>query len=200
MGDSIRLNMTGLDKVGPKTSAEVIVEMRQVIGPLVTEAGKTLVITTGSHRGDLNLDFDSETDTTGSGGVCGGISILGEDAGETVFVKAHRELRVCNAPDPKTGKQDTRKVLGPFWLLGPALANTGIHELGHFIAKLDHVNDSLNFMSTMGPPKETRTLAVQREFWAGKKMFTDEQKKKLVKQIREEKWLGDMEIVTTPAP
>jgi hypothetical protein len=200
MGDSIRLNLTGLDRLGPKTRSEIIVEMRQVIGPLVTEAGKTLVITTGSHRGDLNLDFDSDIDTTSTTGDVCGMSILGEDAGETVFVKAHKELRVCNAKDPVTGKQDTRRVLRTSWQLGPALANTGIHELGHFIANLDHVNDSLNFMSTIGPPKEKRTLAVQREFWAGKKIFTDDQKKKLVKQIKEEKWLGDMDITVTPSP
>src|SRR5262249_55052821 len=148
MGDSIRLNLSGLENLGPKTRSEVIVEMRRVMGPLVKEAGKTLIIMTGSRRGDLNLDFDSETDTTGSSGVCG-LSILGEDAGETVYVKAHKELRVCNAPDPVTHKQDTRRVLTASWLLGPALANTGIHELGHFIANLDHVSDSMNFMSTL---------------------------------------------------
>ncbi len=107
MGDSIRLNLSGLDSLGPKTRSEIIVEMRWVMEPLVKEAGKTLIITTGSHRGDLNLDFDSDTSTTSSSGVCG-LSILGDDAGETVFVKAHKELRVCNAPDPVTRKQDMK--------------------------------------------------------------------------------------------
>jgi hypothetical protein len=138
-----------------------------------------------------------DTNTKGSD-VCA-LSFLGEDAGETVFVKAHQDLRVCGPIDQKTRKQDHRKVLTTFWLLGPALANTAIHELGHFIADLEHVSDSTNFMSTMGPPKEKRTLKIQREFWAGNQMFTAEQKKQLVKQIREENWLGDMTITTIPA-
>ncbi|MBV9783208.1 MAG: hypothetical protein JO264_05255 [Acidisphaera sp.] len=193
MGNRIRLNLQGLDRVGPKTASEVVVMMREVMGPLVTQAGKTLVITLGSHRGDLNLDFDSTTDTRAAGVCTGhGVSILGEDAGESVFVRAHRDLRVCGPVDPKTRRKDTRKILTAFWLLGPALGNTGIHELGHFIADLQHVNDPGNFMSTMGPALDQRTMATQREFWAGKKTFNDEQKKKLVKQIGEGKWLLDI--------
>jgi hypothetical protein len=198
MGDSLRLNLTGLNRLGPKTRSEIVVRMRQVLDPIFREAGKRLVITTGSHRGDLNIDFDSDTTTTGSD-VCS-LSFLGEDASETVFVKAHRDLRVCGPIDPKTNKQDKRRVLTASWLLGPAMANTAIHELGHFIADLEHVNDSMNFMSTMGPPKETRTLKSQREFWAGHPMFTTDQTKRLVKQIKEETWLGDMTMTIVPAP
>jgi hypothetical protein len=124
MGDSIRLNLTGLNRLGPKTRSEIIVSIRQAIGPLVKDAGKTLIIATGPNRGDLNLDFDSDTDTTGTGICSGGGSILGEDAGETVFVKAHKDLKVCGAPLPSTGKPDTRRVLTASWLLGPAMANT----------------------------------------------------------------------------
>jgi hypothetical protein len=198
MGDSLRLNLSGLDRVGLKTQSEILVEMRQTLDPILKDAGKRLIITTGAHRGDLNLDFDSDTDTTG-GKICsGGGSILGEDAGEAVFVRAHRDLRVCGPIDPATRKRDTRRVLTASWLLGPALANTAIHELGHFIADLEHVNDPTNFMSTMGPPKEQRTLKSQRAFWAGKQEFTGEQKRRLVKQIKEENWLGDMTITSVP--
>src|ERR1041384_1476890 len=140
MGDSVRLNLSGLNRLGPKTQAEIIVKVRQVLDPIFHEAGKRLIITTGNQRGDLNIDFDSDTNTKGSD-VCA-LSLLGEDAGETVFVRAHRDLRVCGPIDSKTRKQDTRKILTAFWLLGPALANTAIHELGHFIADLEHVNDS----------------------------------------------------------
>jgi hypothetical protein len=80
------------------------------------------------------------------------------------------------------------------------MANTSIHELGHFIANLEHVNDSTNFMNTGGPPKQERTMASQREFWAGKKMFTANQKKRLIKQLKEEKWLGDLDITSVSAP
>jgi hypothetical protein len=196
MGTTIKLNLAGLDTIGPKTRAEVIVEIRRVMGPLVEAAGKRLIITTGPHRGDLNIEFDSETDTT-SGGICNGkSSILGEDAGEAVFVRAHKALRVCGPIKGNAKRLDTRRVLTASWLLGPALASTAIHELGHFIASLDHVNDAANFMSTMGPPKDQRTMASQREFWAGRKTFLESQRKKLVEQLRKEEWLGDMQIQT----
>jgi len=188
MGDKIRLNLTGLDKIGPRTRDEVIVGIRKGLGPIVSAAGKTLVITVGGSSGDLNLEFDSHTKTTGSD-VCA-ISFLGEDSGESVFVKAHKELRVCGPVDSK-GKRDTRRVLTASWLLGPALANTAMHELGHFIAGLDHVGDSSNFMSTMGPPKEKRTLESQRAFWAGKQKFTEEQKAKLIERLEKGVFVGD---------
>jgi hypothetical protein len=192
MSIHLRLNLQGLDRVGPKTASEVVVLMRHVMGPLVGEAGKVLVITLGPHQGDLNLDFDSDSNTSSSGICAGGISILGEDGGQEVFVRAHRDLRICGPIDPRTKRKDTRKFLTASWLLGPALANTGIHELGHFIADLPHVDDAANFMNFFGPPVKERTLATQREFWAGKKIFTTDQRQRLVKQIRDGKWLLDM--------
>jgi hypothetical protein len=90
--------------------------------------------------------------------------------------------------------RDERRILTASWLLGPALANTAIHELAHFIANLEHVNDATNFMSIFGPPVEDRTLSVQRDFWAGKKMFLPKQRERLIEQLKQEKWLGDMEI------
>ena len=193
MGHMIRLNVLGLERLSANTHGEIVFSLRQTMGPLVQEAGKTLSITRGPHRGDLNLEFDSDTDTTSSMGICkGGISLLGEDAGEVVFVRATKELRVCGP------QRDPRKFLTASWLLGPALANTGIHELGHFIANLEHVNDSMNFMSTMGPPQEGRTIATQREFWAGRKTFTPAQKERLIARFKDEQWQGGM--VVTPGP
>jgi hypothetical protein len=196
MSNAVWLNLTGLDAVGLNTRSEVIVAIRQALGPLVEEAGRTLTITTGPHRGDLNIDFDSTTPSQFTGVCDGSSSLLGEDAGETVFVRAHQDLRVCGPAGPATGSRDTRKVLTASWLLGPALANTAIHELGHFIADLEHVNGSGNFMSVIGPPKDQRTMAVQRAFWAGKMTFSPDQRKRLVKQLREKKWVAD-ELFTT---
>src|SRR5215208_7579690 len=109
MGDSVRLNLSGLTRLGLKTRAEIVVKIRQALDPIFHEAGKRLIITTGNQRGDLNIDFDSNTNTKGSD-VCA-LSFLGEDAGETVFVRAHRDLSVCGPIDQKIRKQDTRKVL-----------------------------------------------------------------------------------------
>src|ERR1700732_1830158 len=168
------------------------------MGPLVKAAGKTLIITTGKHRGDINLDFVSEKRTT-AGAICPP-SLLGPTLGEEgtrILVKAHRELRVCGPPDPVSGKRDTRKVLTTFWLLGPALANTALHELGHFIADLEDVSDMSNYMSTL-EPMEKRTLMSRRTAKAGKQTFTEDQKDRLVKQLKEEKWL--LEMTSKPGP
>jgi hypothetical protein len=196
MGNSIRLNLTGLDRLGPKTAHEIVVELRRVLGPLVEASGKKLVITKGPHRGDLNIELDSDTDTRAST-PCG-LSLLGEGAGEAVFVRAHQALRVCGPTNPTTRKRDTRRILTASWLLGPALANTAIHELAHFIANLEHVDDSANFMSIMGPPVNQRTMAVQREFWAGKKMFLPAQRTRLIEQLKKGEWLGGMTTVRVP--
>ena len=149
MGSAVWLNCTGLDDLDAKTHSEVVVRLRQVLEPLCKDAGKTLTITKGDHRGDLNLDFDSDTDTRArelcpSSGLG---NLLGEDAGEAVFVRAHQDMRVCGPVDPKTNTRDTRRFLNASWLLGPALANTGLHELGHFIANLEHTTDPTNIMS-----------------------------------------------------
>jgi hypothetical protein len=63
MGSTVWLNCTGLDDLDSKTHSEVVVRLRQVLEPICKDAGKTLTITKGDHRGDLNLDFDSDTDT-----------------------------------------------------------------------------------------------------------------------------------------
>ena len=83
MGSAVWLNCTGLDDLDAKTHSEVVVRLRQVLEPLCKDAGKTLTITKGDHRGDLNLDFDSDTDTRARD-LCpssGLGNLLGEDAG-----------------------------------------------------------------------------------------------------------------------
>lgn len=197
MGSAIWLNLTGIDDLESKTHSEVVVRLRQILEPLCIAAGKTLTITKGDFRGDLNLEFDSETDTIAKEGCNSKLgNILGEEGGESVFVRAHQDLRVCGPVDPKTGNRDTRRILTTSWLLGPALATTGLHELGHFIAQLDHFEDPMNIMNTgkSQPKLEDRTLKSQREFWAANSTFNDDQKKKLIAQLAAGVWLGGMTI------
>ena len=202
MGSAVWLNCTGLDDLDAKTHSEVVVRLRQVLEPLCQRAGKTLTITKGDHRGDLNLDFDPETDTRARE-LCprsGMGSLLGEDAGESVFVLAHRDLRVCGPVDPKTKTRDTRRFLNTSWLLGAALANTGLHELGHFIANLDHTRDPMNVMFDGSPPfpLAERNISTQRKFWGTPWTFNDEQKQRLVAQLKTGVWQGGMTV--TPGP
>ena len=121
-------------------------------------------------------------------------------AGESVFVRAHQDMRVCGPVDPKTNTRDTRRFLNASWLLGPALANTGLHELGHFIANLEHTTDPTNIMSDGGskPKLAERSIKTQREFWATPQIFNDDQKKRLVAQLKTGVWLGGMTV--TPGP
>jgi hypothetical protein len=183
----VKLALHGLEGLNDKTRSEVIVDVRHAFEPLVRAAGKTLILTTGIHRGDLNLDFDTVSPGPKN---CSRFELMGE-GGTYIPVKAHSEMRVCG-PILASGKQDARKFITTDWLLGRSLSNTVIHELGHFIADLSDVSDMSNYMGTFGPPKAKRTMATQREAWAGKKMFTDDQKQKLVKQLKEGIWLGDI--------
>jgi hypothetical protein len=202
MGSAVWLSCTGLDDLDVKTHSEVVVRLRQVLEPLCKDAGKTLTITKGDHRRDLNLDFDSETDTRARE-LCpsrGMGSILGEDAGEAVFVRAHQDLRVCGPADQRTKRRDTRRFLTTSWLLGPAMANTALHELGHFIAKLEHTRDSMNIMFDGAPPFPVaeRNIKSQREFWGTPWTFNDDQKQRLVAQLKTGVWLNGMTMTSVP--
>jgi hypothetical protein len=187
---SIRLALHGLGKLSERVQHEIIWIIRVEFGPIVTAAGARLRIIPAVHsHGDLNIDFDSDSPP---GKVCGA-TVLGEDAAGVIYVKAHRELRVCGKADAH-GKRDTRRFLTTDVLLGRALANSAIHELGHFIADLDHASDAHNYMMTFGIPRANRTLRTQRQTWAGKQSFTPEQKHQLVTQLRARRWLGDLQV------
>ncbi len=190
MSESLHLALHGLDRLSDRLRREIVYIIRQEFEPLVREAGRTLRLTTGATRGDLNLDFDSESPP---GRVCRN-TVLGEDASGLIFVRGHANLRICGERDPGTGRRDTRRFLTTSWLLGRALANTALHELGHFIANLDHVADSNNYMMTGGLPVSERNIRSQREFWAERKSFDSNQRQRLINQIRTGEWLGDFTI------
>ena len=164
--------------------------IRHEFEPLVSEAGMTLLLTTGHGGGDLNMDFDTSRPPSQPCHV----DFLGEDAGHAVWVRAHQNLRVCGVANPKTGQRDLRRFLTTDWLLGRALANTALHELGHFIADLDDTSAPANYMFTLGIPKEQRNLRTQRQTWAGVKSFTTDQRAKIVQQLKLKQWLGDVTI------
>jgi hypothetical protein len=187
---TIHLALHGLDGVTERLRSEIVVIVRHEFEPLVKEAGMSLILSTGRGTGDLNMDFDT---TEPADPPCH-LTFLGEDAGHSVWVEAHRNLRVCSAKDPKTGKRDLRRFLTTDPLLGRALANTALHELGHFIADLDHTAEIGNYMFTWGIPPAQRTLQSQRHAWAGQKTFTADQRAKIVRQLKAREWLGDMSV------
>ena len=188
--EKIRLALRGLDSVSDRARAEVVFIIRRELEPLVKRAGKSLLLTVGRSPGDLMLEFAS---TTPPDPPCK-FTILGADADRIVYVQSHRNLRVCGKRDPITKQRDMRRILTTDVLLGRALANTGLHELGHFIADLEHNKSIINYMYTGDLPVGQRNILTRRENFAGVQTFTEEQKQKIVAQIKDQKWLGDITI------
>ncbi|MBZ5625242.1 MAG: hypothetical protein LAQ69_42055 [Acidobacteriia bacterium] len=185
--NEIRLALHELGSLSERLRDEIIWIMRVEFEPIVRDAGMVLRIIPAIHsRGDLNIDFDSKSPP---GKVCR--TVLGEDGTGEVWVRAHREMRVCGNANPLTGKRDRRRLLTYTALLGRALANCAIHELGHFIADLYHTSQTQNYMQTWGPPVNKRTLRTQREFWGGHQSFNAEQRQRLVTQLKKREWSGD---------
>lgn len=186
----ITLGLHGLEHLDARTKAGVVWLMRKEFEPIVNEAGKRLRITTGRHHGDLNLTFTADPWAERRQLCTDGW--LGDDGATTVSIGGHRAIRVCSAANPETQKRDIRRVLTNHWLMAHAMANTAMHELGHFIADLDHSPDPTNYMVTGGLPVAQKNIRSQREFFAGQQSFTPEQRQKLVAQLRSEQWLGDI--------
>jgi hypothetical protein len=194
MEPNVRLSLVGLEALHKNVQAEILVRLRHELDPLATRAGVRLVISiTGRHRGDLNLRFDSEAPARP--GVCTRprYVIFGNEGGEEVYVREYMSLRVCGPANPKTGKQDTRKVLTYGSVLGRALANCALHELGHIIADFEDLkNMPTNYMfSGTEPDTFHRTRSSMRDFYAGHQTFNPDQKETIVRQIKLKEWLGE---------
>lgn len=183
MGE-IRLAFHNLGKFHDRVADDIIWITKRVFEPLALEAGQTFRITRGPGLGDLNITFDFATPYK----MCQ-FNSLG-DEGDTVYALVHRDWRVCG-PVRTDGTRDLRKFMSGDRRLGRALANTAIHELGHFIAFFDESSDHSNYMTTGGLPKNVRTRSNQRELFAGHKSFNAEQKAQIVAQFRIKVWLGE---------
>jgi hypothetical protein len=190
----LHLVLHALDRLPQVVQSEVVWHLRNAFGPLAERAGKKLMISFGDQMGDLNLTFDTTEQALPPGVLCGTGIALGRD-GETVNVRAHREMRVCSPVDPATGKRDVRRILSTDRLMGKALGNTAVHELGHYIALLEDVrikDGPSNFMVSGDLQGNQRTLKGTRKFFAGHQSFSESQKEALVTQIRKGEWLGEL--------
>lgn len=111
--------------------------------------------------------------------------ILGECGTGEVSIARHRVLAICG-PDPQTAR---RPIITSSELLGHALANTVVHEVGHMIGGTSgHFADNslnTNFMNSGGVPKDQRTAATQLGFFAGRLSWTREQADILAANIRQ---------------
>ena len=182
MGE-IRLAFHNIGKFHVAVADDIIWITKRVFEPLAIEAGQTLRIIRGPHLGDLNITFDFKTPYK----MCQ-FNSLG-DGGDRVFALVHQDWRVCG-PERADGTRDLRTFMSGDRRLGRALANTAIHELGHFIAFFDESHDQTNYMTSGGIPKNERTRSNQRELFAGHKSFNPDQKRQIVAQFRTKTWLG----------
>lgn len=184
----LKLALHGTSQLNQKTRDEIIWIVKHEFGALVSEAGKHLRVMLGPSLGDLNMTFDTKSPAPPpcSGGV------LGFDSEQMVEVKATRDLRVCTK-NAKTGARDMRRFLAADRVLARALANTVLHELGHCVANLeDEPHNTGNYMLTLGPPANERSMQKKRNYYAGHQSFREDQKKKIIQQLRAGVWLGDL--------
>jgi hypothetical protein len=167
----------------------VITYIKRDLKPIVDKAGRILQIKWGKNSpdGELNIYFEKGEKPKQA---CG-FEILGDDNSGYVSIAGHLHLRVCGPSNPVTGKRDTRKVLTTDQLFSQALANTALHELGHFIADLEDNLIPGNFMSTGGPKGGQRTLQTMRKYFGARLQWSQKQKEKLISCLRSGVYLGD---------
>jgi hypothetical protein len=167
----------------------VIEFVKRDLEPLAKKAGRNLQIKWWGKNptGELNIYLVKGQKPKQ---MCG-FEILGDDNSGYVSIAGHLYLRVCGPSDPRTGKRDTRRVLTTDRMFAQALANTTLHELGHFIADLEDNRIPGNFMSTLGPKNSERTLQTMRKYFGARLQWTKDQHTKLVGCLRSGTYLGD---------
>jgi hypothetical protein len=155
---------------------------------VAAEGGRELVVhtpkgvrTPAAPAGSLTISVTLKDDEEPKN-PCG--KILGECGTAEISIARHRALAICG-PDPKTRK---RRIISSNELLGHALANTVVHEIGHMIggttgAFADN-GSSANFMNSGGVPKDKRTADTQLAFFAGRLSWTADQKFILARNIK----------------
>lgn len=156
--------------------------VREAIGPLADQARRTLKFSAGAQSND-DVVITFSDDNVKLEPCKGHIRILGIEGGGTVFVNAHAELRVCDSGTPREYVFQAADAD-----LARAIGNTTVHELGHRLASLGHTTDPANYVFSdpnigTRPSPVLQSRARARERLAGKKAWSDDQRKALVDAI-----------------
>jgi hypothetical protein len=189
---ALRVSLHGLNRLSILERDELIWQMRRQFEPLVKAAGKRLMLTLGKKDGELVINFDSDTGMQHKRDCT--TRILGDDGTGQVDVDRHRGMRVCGPENPITGLQDKRVILGTPQLLARALANAAMHELGHFVANLEHSDDLTNYMTDAGPGKSHSTMRSMRKWLAGPLSFTPAQKEQMILHLEKSEYYDVLKV------
>jgi len=196
---NVVLNLNGLSHLNKKTAEVVITTVRQGFEPVVAKAKFNLIITKKEadlppenerrknwHKNWLWLEvrFDEDEKAVDPCAMA-----VGECGTGSVWIVRHRQLAICGK-DPKTR---TMPFLTTDDLLGRALGNAALHELGHKIGHLDDNRISGNPMSTLGP-LGVHTAETLRSYWAGKQSWDNDQERILVDNLKNRRLADDIEI------
>jgi len=200
-GDTVNLALNGAWLLNEGRRSALIKWIKQGFAPIVTKAGKTLSITMpgklkrpAAAPRSLTLKLNFEKDEKVPARRCG--FVLGTCGTGNIYITAHQYMGVCG-DKPKI--RNTR-VLTTDEVLGHALANTGIHELGHYVGGFDDNRISGNFMSTLGAPRSSRTVQSMRAYFAGTMSWTPDQEKELVARIKSGNMAFDEEFTVKSVP
>ena len=175
--------------------------IREGFEPIVKEAAKSLEFKSSMKAADrkelsktqylIEMEFNEPKPPKKRCGL-----LLAECGSGHISIGRHKFMGVCGNDE----KARRKRFLTTDELLGHALANTALHEIGHLVANFDDNRISGNFMSTLGPPKDKRTVKTQRAFWASKMSWTKKQEEALIKNIKLGKKAFDDEFTVTPIP
>lgn len=200
MAGNVHVVLNGAIALNTPQRAALVKWIKHGLGDIASKAGKPLLVTIptgkntpspgpGAYRIDISLETEPEPKKR-----CG--LVIGECGSGTVSITKHMYMGICGT-DPKTRN---RRFNTTDELLGHALANTVLHEIGHLVSYFDDNTVSGNFMSTLGPPRAERTLKTQRAYFSGTMSWTAEQKKSLIANIKADKKAFDDEFTVTPGP
>jgi hypothetical protein len=198
MAGNVQIVLNGAKDLNKAQRASLVKWIKHGLGDIASQAGKPLLVSipmgkkppaaaSGTYHIEIFLEAEPPPKRR-----CG--FVLGMCGSGWVSITNHKYLGICGT----NSKTRNTRIITTDELLGHALANTVLHEVGHLVSFFDDNKISGNFMSTIGPPRATRTLKTQREFFAGTMSWSEDQKKSLVKNIKAGKKAFEDEFTVTP--